>query len=98
MISLCSSLRKSRLFLASGNAAWDDSLQTRLRIMWKKPEALAGEIYNWVYKSNKFVSIMFEPIILLYCTKACSNQSINSVFTIYELHSGDEYKDSGMIV
>ena len=56
-----------------GNAEWEDSERTSLRIIWKTPEAFAGEVYSW----------------------AVRNDLINTVFTVYELHSGEEYQDSG---
>mmetsp|Transcript_35112 Transcript_35112/g.35747 ORF Transcript_35112/g.35747 Transcript_35112/m.35747 type:complete len:182 (-) Transcript_35112:120-665(-) len=59
--------------IETGYAEWDDSEHTRLVIMWKKPEVLAGDIYEWAQK----------------------HYYIDSVFTIYELLSGDEYQDSG---
>eukprot|EP01041_Mallomonas_annulata_P004390 gene4390-8739_t len=59
--------------IASGNAEWEDGQKTRLLIIWRRPEALAGDIYNWVLK----------------------NQYVDNVFTIFELHSGEEHQDSG---
>lgn len=64
---------QSRLFLE--NAEWEDSTQTVLRIMWKTPEALALDIYEWASKK----------------------EVLGTVYTFYELLSGDEYTDSGKI-
>lgn len=58
--------------ILSGCAEWDDSEHSRLLIMWRKPEVIAGDIYDW----------------------AVRNHYIGSVFTIYELHSGDDHRDS----
>lgn len=52
--------------LASGHGEWEDSSETRCRILWRKPEQLASDIYDW----------------------AEANGYINSVCTVYELHSG----------
>lgn len=54
-------------FVKSGHGEWEDpELRTRCRIMWRKPEQLASDIYDW----------------------AVANGYINSVCTVYELHSG----------
>ena len=52
--------------IKSGHGEWEDMNQTRCRILWRKPEQLASDIYDW----------------------AESNGYINSVCTVYELHSG----------
>ena len=55
-------------FVRSGHGEWEDpELRTRCRIMWRKPEQLASDIYDW----------------------AVANGFINSVCTVYELHSGE---------
>ena len=60
--------------IKSGNAEWEENhTKACLRIIWKKPETLAGEIYNW----------------------ACNSEILGTVFTVYELHSGEENLDSG---
>mmetsp|Transcript_10924 Transcript_10924/g.17793 ORF Transcript_10924/g.17793 Transcript_10924/m.17793 type:complete len:185 (+) Transcript_10924:69-623(+) len=43
--------------IRSGNAEWEDSAQTSLRIIWKTPEALAGEIYQWALKEDLIGSV-----------------------------------------
>eukprot|EP00978_Attheya_sp_CCMP212_P003751 scaffold7955_cov47-Attheya_sp.AAC.1 len=54
-------------FVKSGHGEWEDpDVQTRCRILWRKPEQLASDIYDW----------------------AMANGYINSVCTVYELHSG----------
>ena len=55
-------------FVESGHGEWQDSKQTRCRILWRKPEQLATDIYEW----------------------AAANGYINSVCTVYELHSGED--------
>ena len=56
-------------FVKSGHGEWEDpELRTRCRIMWRKPEQLASDIYDW----------------------AVANGYINSVCTVYELHSGED--------
>lgn len=62
----------SRL-ISTGNGEWEDTSQTRLRIILKSPESLAVDVYNWA-KRNDF---------------------IGTVFTVYELHSGEDHSDSG---
>eukprot|EP01040_Poterioochromonas_malhamensis_P008050 gene8050-8701_t len=57
----------------SRNAEWDDAAHTVLRIMWKTPEALALDVYEWASK----------------------REILGTVYTFYELLSGDEYTDSG---
>lgn len=59
--------------LSLGNAEWEDSNETSLRIIWKSPESLAGEVYNW----------------------AIQQEVVGTVFTLYELHSGEENQNSG---
>lgn len=59
--------------IKSGNAEWEDGNQTSLRIIWKTPEALAGEVHHWALKQ----------------------EVTGTVFTLYELHSGEENQDSG---
>ena len=54
-------------FCSSGHAEWLDENQTRCRILWRKPEQLAADIYQW----------------------AEANQYVNSICTLYELHSGE---------
>lgn len=53
-------------FCQSGHGEWHDENHTRCRILWRKPEQLATDIYQW----------------------AETNQFINSICTLYELHSG----------
>jgi len=53
-------------FIKSGHGEWEDDSKTRCRILWRKPEQLASDIYDW----------------------AETNGYINSVCTVYELHSG----------
>lgn len=55
-------------FVKSGHGEWEDDTKTRCRIMWRKPEQLASDIYAW----------------------AEVNGYINSVCTVYELHSGED--------
>jgi len=55
-------------FVRSGHGEWEDpDVRTRCRILWRKPEQLASDIYDW----------------------AVANGYINSVCTVYELHSGE---------
>lgn len=61
------------VWLPTGNAEWEDGNHTSLRIIWKTPEALAGEVYHW----------------------ALQQEVAGTVFTLYELHSGEENQDSG---
>uniref|UniRef100_A0A7S2EJ37 ESCRT-II complex subunit VPS25 n=1 Tax=Trieres chinensis TaxID=1514140 RepID=A0A7S2EJ37_TRICV len=56
-------------FVKSGHGEWEDpDVKTRCRILWRKPEQLASDIYDW----------------------ADANGYINSVCTVYELHSGED--------
>lgn len=64
---------KHPIFPAIENAAWEDSAHTTARVMWKTPDTIAAEVYNW----------------------ACQNDYLNTIFTVFELHSGDEHTDSG---
>jgi hypothetical protein len=34
--------------VADGSAEWEDDARTRLRILWRKPGQLAGELYDYV--------------------------------------------------
>ena len=64
---------KLNTYFHKGNAEWEDHNHTSLRIIWKTPEALAGEVYQW----------------------ALQQEVAGTVFTLYELHSGEENQDSG---
>lgn len=56
-------------FVESGHGEWEDpDIKTRCRILWRKPEELASDIYDW----------------------AEANGYINSIATLYELHSGED--------
>mmetsp|Transcript_16421 Transcript_16421/g.34131 ORF Transcript_16421/g.34131 Transcript_16421/m.34131 type:complete len:181 (-) Transcript_16421:187-729(-) len=56
-------------FVTSGHGEWEDpQTRTRCRILWRKPEQLASDIYDW----------------------AVSNGYVNSVCTVFELHSGED--------
>ncbi|KAL7431943.1 hypothetical protein ACHAXM_002845 [Skeletonema potamos] len=53
----------------SGYGEWEDEhTKTRVRILWRKPEQLASDIYDW----------------------AVANGYVNSICTVYELHSGED--------
>ena len=55
-------------FVKSGHGEWEDPEgRTRCRILWRRPEQLASDVYEW----------------------AVANGYINSVCTVYELHSGE---------
>jgi len=42
-------------FVQSGHGEWqDDETKTRCRILWRKPEQLASDIYDWA-EANGFV-------------------------------------------
>jgi ESCRT-II complex subunit VPS25 len=52
-----------------GHAEWvDPSTQTHCRILWRQPEQLATDIYQWAEQKGY----------------------LNSVCTLYELHSGED--------
>jgi len=34
-------------FIASGHGEWQDDRKTVCRILWRKPEQLAADIYHW---------------------------------------------------
>eukprot|EP00804_Cyclotella_cryptica_P015746 CCRYP_013385-RF/>CCRYP_013385-RF protein AED:0.27 eAED:0.27 QI:43/1/1/1/1/1/6/1666/187 len=56
-------------FVKSGHGEWEDpAIRTRCRILWRRPEQLSSDIYDW----------------------AVANGYINSVCTVYELHSGED--------
>ncbi|GMH74998.1 hypothetical protein TL16_g06618, partial [Triparma laevis f. inornata] len=39
-------------FVENGNGEWEDEGKTRLRILWKKPEELAGDLLAWATRSG----------------------------------------------
>ena len=56
-------------FVNSGHGEYEDTnTKTRIRIIWRRPEQLASDIYDW----------------------ATANGYINSICTLYELHSGED--------
>lgn len=55
-------------FVRSGHGEWENDAKTRCRVLWRKTDQLASDIYDW----------------------AVANGYINSVCTLYELHSGDD--------
>jgi ESCRT-II complex subunit VPS25 len=56
-------------FVQHGHAEWvDPSTQTHCRILWRQPEQLATDIYQWAEQKGY----------------------LNSVCTLYELHSGED--------
>ncbi len=64
----CPLWNNAKISRSLNNEEWQDSKQTRCRILWRKPEQLATDIYEW----------------------AAANGYINSVCTVYELHSGED--------
>lgn len=55
--------------IKSGYGEWEDEhTKTRVRILWRRPEQLASDIYDW----------------------AVANGYVNSICTLYELHSGED--------
>ena len=56
-------------FVNSGHGEYEDiNTKTRIRIIWRRPEQLASDIYDW----------------------ATTNGYLNSICTLYELHSGED--------
>ena len=56
-------------FVNSGHGEYEDiNTKTRIRIIWRRPEQLASDIYDW----------------------ATANGYLNSICTLYELHSGED--------
>ena len=56
-------------FVKHGHAEWiDTDTKTRCRILWRPPEQLATDIYQWAEQKGY----------------------LNSVCTLYELHSGED--------
>ncbi|NXQ23740.1 VPS25 protein, partial [Alaudala cheleensis] len=63
----------------NGNLEWLDKNKTSFLIMWKRPEEWGKLIYQW----TRFA-------ILHLCFPLEKNGLTNSVFTLYELASGDD--------
>mmetsp|Transcript_38764 Transcript_38764/g.87363 ORF Transcript_38764/g.87363 Transcript_38764/m.87363 type:complete len:179 (+) Transcript_38764:139-675(+) len=56
-------------FVDRGHGEWEDpGVRTRVRILWRRPDQLASDLYDW----------------------AAANGYVNSVCTLYELHSGED--------
>lgn len=80
----------------SGHGEWEDPLKTRCRIIWRKPEQLASDIYDWSVQlvlirlmHNSFHDNLSPSSSIAYSFhRAITNGYINSVCTVYELHSG----------
>jgi hypothetical protein len=47
-----------------GNAEWQDGNLSRVRIIWRTPEALAADIYSWA-RSNMYIGNIFTIYELL---------------------------------
>ena len=41
-----------RFMVSKGNAEWDDAARTRVRIILKSADTLAGELYTWAMKAG----------------------------------------------
>jgi ESCRT-II complex subunit VPS25 len=39
-------------FVATGHGEWEDGTNTRLRVLWRKPDQLASDIYDWAVKKG----------------------------------------------
>ena len=39
-------------FVASGHGEWEDGGRTRVKVLWRKPEQLASDIYDWAVKNG----------------------------------------------
>lgn len=45
-------------FVSHGHGEWEDpSSQTRVRILWRKPEQLATDVYQWAHKNGYVGSV-----------------------------------------
>jgi ESCRT-II complex subunit VPS25 len=55
-------------FCSHGQGEWIDANKIHCRILWRKPEQLATDIYQWAEHKGY----------------------LNSVCTLYELHSGED--------
>ena len=42
-------------FHCSGHGEWEDDTHTRCRILWRKPEQLASDIYTWA-ETNGYIN------------------------------------------
>ena len=42
-------------FMKSGYGEWEDDSKTRCRILWRKPEQLASDMYDWV-EANGYIN------------------------------------------
>ena len=43
--------------VANGNGEWIDESHTTLRVLWRKPEELATDIYEWAVQSGNVGSV-----------------------------------------
>ncbi len=44
-------------FVKNGYGEWEDGNKTRCRILWRKPEQLAADIYHWAEQSGHIGSV-----------------------------------------
>lgn len=44
-------------FVQHGHGEWEDGNKTRCRILWRKPEQLAADIYHWAEQSGHIGSV-----------------------------------------
>ena len=87
-------------FCKSGHGEWQDDNHTRCRILWRKPEQLATDIYQWAeahqYINN--VATLYELHSGTYQKRRIYliiNQSINE--PLHQWHAAIESKFSSLI-
>ncbi|GMH74599.1 hypothetical protein TrRE_jg6680 [Triparma retinervis] len=39
-------------FVRSGHGEWEDAAKTRIKVLWKKPEELASDLYLWAERNG----------------------------------------------
>ena len=75
------------------HAEWDDGSKTSLRLIFKTPETLAGEVFSWA-ESEGNPSLHEQTINFNHFHHYAFSGITGSVLTIYELCKAEEYQNT----
>lgn len=70
--------------LVSGHGEWEDDTKTRCRILWRKPEQLAADVYAWA-EANGYINNVCT-VYELHSGKFLSRSPHNHFICIFQTH------------